>query len=39
MTAKKLFTLAVAAINVLGVMSQPRLRADNALSMRKRVRG
>lgn len=29
MTAKKLFTLAVAAINVLGVMSQPRLRADN----------
>ena len=32
MTAKKLFTLAVAAINVLCVMSQPRLRADNALS-------
>ena len=29
MTAKKLFTLAVAAINVLCVMSQPRLRADN----------
>ncbi len=39
MTAKKLFTLAVAAINVLCVMSQPRLRADNALSMRRRVRG